>query len=280
MAKKNRSSVGLRGKQRMSGPAEDATRYNGPVKVHNNRADTVIITVGGPQQVTITTNASGNGTFAATLNSSDVFTNGDFAAMALLYEEYRVLGVRGEYYPKLRFADGSAIGGGTGTESVSPFLMAPWREEPANDVTLNQAMLRGGSKAVSVNDYIQKEVKADEVDLMEWQGVNAAIGVSSQYGIHTFVTVTGAPASTVVQYGHLFAFYTLQFRTRRIGVYSASSAAAASLEVKEEYVRVEAGRPATPQQRVELPRVSQQAAVPFAGPPQQTLASRFSFTGR
>jgi hypothetical protein len=279
MGKKNRASNGLSGKQRMSGPAEDATRYNGPVKVHNTRADTVLITVGGAQQVSIITSGSGSGTYNAVLNSSDVLTNGDFTAMALLYEEYRVLGVRAEYYPKVRFADGSVAGGGSGTEALSPFLLAPWREIPGNDALLNSAMLRGGSRAVSANDYNMKDVKADEVDQMEWVDATQAVPAAQQYGIHTFLTISGGPASVTVQFGHLFAFYTVQFRTRR-PVGPAARLAEPACEVKEEYVRVDVGRPATPQLRAEPARAGQQAAVPFAGPPQQLQSSRFSFTGR
>jgi hypothetical protein len=250
MPKNNRSSSGLRGKQRMSGPAENATKYNGPVKVHNDRRDTVCVTVGGAQPVPFDSDGAGLVDTTIVLNSSDVVTNPDFAAESALYEEYRVLAVRAEYYPKWKYAVQTTAAGGTTGIQPEPISIGPWREAAPTGTTIDNECQRGNVRFACINETLRHENKADEVDQMDFTNVGSAVPTTGQYGLVFHVGGSDTP-STTVNIGTLLAYYTIQFRTRRSDPIFRRSVVR-SQEVKEGFVRIDA-----PQEQQ-----SQQVAVP------------------
>jgi hypothetical protein len=272
MPKKNRSSLSLSGKQRMSGPAENATKYSGPLKVHNDRRDTVVMTVGGAQPVPFDSDSGGAVVGSILLNSSDVVNNPDYQAASALYEEYRVLGIRGEYYPKWKHAVPTTAAGALTQIQPGPLLMGPWREDPPTVTSIDEEMIRGNARAVCINESLRLENKADEVDQMEYTNVGSAVPAHGQYGIVLSVSGSNLP-STTVNIGTLFAYYTVQFRTRRSNPIFMRSVET-SKEVKEGYVRVEAPE-ALPQQVVAPARAVVQPPVAHLATPVNVPSAGF-----
>jgi len=238
-----------------------------------------MVTVAIPLQLSIATDASGNGTSTTVFSSADVVASGDFVAMATLYEEYRVLGVRAEYYPKLQYADGSAVGGGSGTTALSPHVLAPWREDATPIPTLGEAMVVGNIRVASVNRPIMKEVKADEVDELEWITTTGGQppAATQRYGVKSFFTVAGGPASSTVQYGHIFAYYAVQFRIRGPPLAAFARARdAARAEEKEEKKVMQVEAPAQLVSAVNSASAVNTASTP-AGARAATQPGYFSF---
>jgi hypothetical protein len=217
---------------KMRGPPPNATKYTGPARVSWGRDDEVMATMVTTAAVQITT-AGGTGVWNPVTNSNDVTIHPDFGFLAELYEEYRVCAVECRFFPKVKGADPSAAGGGSGTEQLTPYVMAPWRENGTPMPTFQEACQVGGSKMVSANWDIRKTIKADELDEMQFTDTNSTIPNDYQYGIKHFLYVASGPAAADVQFGFLVQYFTVQFRTRRpIAAMAARLAAASAAERK------------------------------------------------
>jgi len=200
----------------MSGPAPGATNYRGPLRPNWNRSDQTMITITATQAVEITTDGTGTGTFNPVFNSNDVVSQDDFKTLATLYEEFRVCAITAHFVPKVQYADPSAAGSGSGTEQLTPFLLAPWRENASAFSSFQQAASQGGSRQSSANRSLTHSIRADEVDLMQYHntGGTGSVGEEDQYGLKTYLFVSGGPASSVVQFGFVTVYFAVQFRTR------------------------------------------------------------------
>lgn len=250
------------------GPDPNAIVYRGRIKAASNLHDTDVLSMGFDSRAQVVTDGSGNGSTSLVFSNADVAGLSDHTAMGTLYEEYRVLGIRVEYHPKLQYADGSAAGGGTGNEVVDPTVLAPFRENTGPLTSLYTAMNYGRAVIKSVNVPCALEVRMDETELAEWLDVGDSPAADQLFGIKTWQAIGGGPATTTVQEGTFLAYYCVQYRTRRTT--NSAPGLAASAVVQEEKKQLAQSEVATGLAPSRLPVLSLQvrdSAVPHLAPP-------------
>lgn len=199
--------------RKMQGPPPEAQKYTGPIRVLWNKDDMVVTNIVLSGRANVGTDAMGNGSTALVYDGTVIPSQDAHVAFASLYEEYRVLGIRLEFKPKLANADFGSIGIGVGNAVADPVVIAPFRETNTSFTNLQMALTVGGCVSRPANQSVSKEIKADESDLMQWTEV--ANEPAELFGLKTWMALGGASASDTVNLGTWIATYLVQYRTRR-----------------------------------------------------------------
>lgn len=177
-------------------PAPSTISYRGRIPVNNSESGAVA-TLRRAFQVT----TNGSGLYAAT-QTYDPSGCDNWSEYATIWEEYRVLGIRYEYYPTFT-VNTTGVGGGLMVNSIMHTLVSP---SPGN---ITEAYSYGDSRVGNVFKPFVREWKMSEVGEAEF--VKTSTPATDQYTLMTYIDQGGSS----IAYGVVFCNYLIQFRTLR-----------------------------------------------------------------
>jgi hypothetical protein len=196
---KGRKSFGLR-------PNASATRYTGPIH-QRHRDDTVTVNLveGYSQTVTAVSGAwSNNSVFP----SNHVTAIGDFSSYSGIYQEFRVVGMSVTWVP----AVGNSTPANSSMNQATPMFLCPSEQEQTNLTGDVAAYQHEGKIMGTLTRTLKCSIKAKEVNSMTWNLITA--GVTNALCIKTWISGTATTGSAVIQLGHFYVEYAVQFRYR------------------------------------------------------------------
>jgi len=196
MSKKKKSRSASKAKS----PAENATSYQGPVAMP--RAMLARATVEHELTATTTVTSTAGGVI------NNVFVNSpagssEFSSLALLFEEYRVLGFEIHFVPFYpHWGSTTAL-----AQNQAPLVHWPQRNAgTAAPTTYTGAYQYAGAKVSSIQDEWRESIKMSGTLESEWVNTSAPISVAA-------VAVFGSGFSNSIQYGIAFSRWLLQMRS-------------------------------------------------------------------
>jgi len=177
-------------------PSPSAVSYSGRIPTNNSESG-VVATLKRAFQVT--TNLSG---LYASTQTYDPSGCDNWTEYSTIFEEYRVLGIRYEYYPTFT-VNTTGVGGGLMVNSIIHAYTSP---SPGN---ITEAYSYGDSRVGNVFKPFVREWKMSEVGEAEF--VKTSSTASDQYTFMVYIDQGGAS----IAYGVVFCNYLVQFRTLR-----------------------------------------------------------------
>ncbi len=177
-------------------PRPSTVSYSGPIPIRNAESGTLVTL---RRAIQVTTN--GSGVYAAT-QTYDASALDNWTEYATIFEEFRTLGIRYEYFPTFSVNTGT-VGGGILCHSILHSMTAP---SPGN---ISEAYSYGDSKVGNVFRPFVREWKMSEVGEAEWNKTSSA--PTDQYTFMLYIDQAGAS----IAYGVVFVTQLIQFRTLR-----------------------------------------------------------------
>ncbi len=191
-----RKSLKQRKRQLEKEVDESVVTYRGPILAPRDREETDLHTVVLGYTATLASDATGT---IASFFVNNIGSSVDWSSFAAIYDEYRVLGIRLEYFPNNRYTKV--------TTTCVPALCAVDRDDIGTPASYNELMGYASSKVCSLEDPWSMEAHMSGI---EDSGFVTTATTTPLYGIKMFAT--GLTVSTT--YGRYFFYWRVQFRGR------------------------------------------------------------------
>jgi len=176
-------------------PLPSAVSYSGKIPSNTSETGTVVTLRNAFQ---LTTNGAG---FVNSTQNADVSAFDNFSEYSTIFQDYRTLGIRYEYYPN--FAVNSAsVGGGLMVHCILHTEITP------SISNITEAYSYGDSRVGNVFKPWKAEWRMAATDEAEWLPVTSS-------GSHKAITITIDQAGASIAYGVVFVTALVQFRTTR-----------------------------------------------------------------
>ncbi len=179
-------------------PVPPASQISYRGKIPTSSAESgIVMTLRRAYQVT----TNGSGIYSAT-QTYDPSGCDNWTEMSTTFDEYRVLGIRYEYYPTFS-VNTATVGGGLLCSSILHTETAP------SPGSITEAYSYGDSRVGNVFKPFVREWKMTDTNEADFNKTSSTS--SSQYAFHLYVDQAGAS----IAYGVVFVTYLVQFRSLR-----------------------------------------------------------------
>jgi len=196
-----------------NGPASSATAYNGPIRSIEPVADTEVLTFSDFDGVTML-GVGGASTYANTWLNSRITSMADWTTARALYQEYRVLGIKLEFFPKGHGGDVNSWAGAT-VNTFYPVVFAPFHGNTTAFSSFNTAIAHNGRIMSPVNTPQTLTVRMSEAE--ESAFISTATTPTDLFGIKGWFQYAGASTNITIWVGAIVLTYMVQFRGRAFG---------------------------------------------------------------
>ncbi len=192
MYKRNRS-------KRTPNPSPNSLSYNGPIVTKDQKGETDCITL--PLNFTgVLTSTAGGVIDSSYSNDPNSYSLTDWTNLIGLYHEYRVLGVRMEYFPNNRYSKS--------TTTVTPMIICIDRESAGTLGSYQAAMSHSSAKKVSLEDPFSIEFKMQGAEESQFNSTGST-------SANTWIKFYADGLSVSTQYGRAFVYLLVQMRGRK-----------------------------------------------------------------
>lgn len=197
----------------MAGPPTGAVSYRGPVLAPGSKNETpVLLNLFTGQSLAVTSVAS-VGTWAGLTQPTDFTVTQDFADMAALYQEFRVLKMSTEYVPRFTHAISPAVDAFLDySVYLSPLFLLPSHGDNTVISTNGAALVHQPNVHKSINLVSKASVSMSETDEAMWfSTTSATVPIMC---IKNFFTYTTLAATPTLHWGWFYKQALFQFRGR------------------------------------------------------------------
>ncbi len=192
MGRKNRNS-----NMRSSHPSANVAIYRGPIIDRTDRQEAdVIETV---LSFTGVLDSDGAGAMLDVIGN-DPSASGDFASFSNIYDEFRVLGERLEFFPYNRYSKT--------TTTCVPVIVVKDRNDSAALASYSAALQYSSAKKRSLEDPWVEEMKMNGIEDSGFQSTAATAS-------NRWFKFYGDGLTTTTNYGRYFFYLRVQFRGRK-----------------------------------------------------------------
>jgi hypothetical protein len=180
-------------------PSPNLQTFSGPIvsKADKEEADLIVTTLNFTGVLTSTAGGVLDSSYSSDPAS---YALGDWTNLAATWHEYRVLGMRVEFFPNNRYSKAATV--------TTPMIVCVDRQSAGTLGSYQVAMDHASAKKVSLEDPWFKEVRMSNAE--ESQFIST-VGTQALFWIKFYAD--GLSVST--QYGRAFVYLLLQFRGRK-----------------------------------------------------------------
>jgi hypothetical protein len=153
--------------------------------------------------------------FNAVLQASNVTSCTSFANYALLYQEFRVVGVAAKFLPKFQNSQpgqSTTAGYVAPGNGCSPLFLCRFHDDATALTTADEAVNHEDRREASVNQEQTVDVRMKETDEAQWHTTTS--GTTGVFGIKIFQTGVTVGATDTVNIGSAIQTFAVQFRSR------------------------------------------------------------------
>lgn len=197
MAKQNKSNKRKSNKQnKWVEPSPSASIYNGPILRRMDTTENDLHTILVPYTEFI----SSDGTGKIKLSYSDAPSSfPDWSSLAGIFDEYRPLGLRLEYFPDNRYSKTTTI--------CRPLITVVDRDDASTLTSYALAVSYGSAKKRSLEDPFAVEIKMNGIEDADFMTTASPVA-------RNYIKLYADGLSASIEYGMIVLYALLQFRGR------------------------------------------------------------------